>query len=143
VQLIRLWLRVIALGLVAMVVNVAAAFLWVWFYSMAIAPGHDAAFYQAYATRAAPVSSVIAGIPILFLFGMVAARMAMWASPGMALAAGIGTAATYATLDLIMLRGLAGPVPWDIVMLSHVTKLIAAAVGAMVAVRSQRTASTP
>ncbi len=64
----RWWLAVpFALGV--MIVNVLISILYVVFYSFVIDPGHDEAYYQAYAQVAAPYSSIIAGIPLMFLAG--------------------------------------------------------------------------
>jgi hypothetical protein len=70
----RIIARGLGLGLAAMLLIVAIAFAWVFFYSVAIAPGHDGAFYQAYAQRVAPLSGIIAGIPIFLLPGGSRAR---------------------------------------------------------------------
>jgi len=38
-------------------------------YSLLIDPGHDQVYYEAHAQVAAPYSSIIAGIPLMFLAG--------------------------------------------------------------------------
>ncbi len=64
----RWWLAIpFALGV--MVVNVVISILYVVVYSFLIDPGHDEAYYQAYAQVAAPYCSIIAGIPLMFLAG--------------------------------------------------------------------------
>lgn len=64
----RWWLAIpFALGV--MIVNVLISVLYVVVYSYAIDPGHDRAYYEAYAQVAAPYSSIIAGIPLMFLAG--------------------------------------------------------------------------
>lgn len=64
----RWWLAVpFALGV--MVVNVLISVVYVVVYSYLIDPGHDEAYYQAHAQVAAPYSSIIAGIPLMFLAG--------------------------------------------------------------------------
>ncbi|GEM_PF-560774 len=64
----RWWLAIpFALGV--MIVNVLISVLWVAVYSMFINPGQDEAYYQAYAQTSAPYSSIIAGIPLMFLAG--------------------------------------------------------------------------
>lgn len=64
----RWWLAIpFALGV--MVVNVVISILYVVVYSFLIDPGHDEAYYQAYAQVAAPYSSIIAGIALMFLAG--------------------------------------------------------------------------
>ena len=134
----RLALRALALAVAAMAANVACAFLWVFIYSALIAPGQDEAAYQAYAMRAAPWSSVVAGIPILLAVGWLLAR---WQGGGWQV--GILAAIAYVTLDFAILTladALAGIAP--IVALSFATKLAAAALGgALAAGRTARLAA--
>ena len=64
----RWWLAIpFALGV--MIVNVLISVLYVVVYSYLIDPGHEEAYYQAHAQVAAPYSSIIAGIPLMFLAG--------------------------------------------------------------------------
>ena len=64
----RWWLAIpFALGV--MFFNIAISVLYVFVYSMFINPGQDQAFYQAHAQVAAPYSSIIAGVPLMFLAG--------------------------------------------------------------------------
>jgi hypothetical protein len=64
----RWWLAIpVALGV--MVVNIVISFLYVAIYSHGIDPGHDEAYYQAYAEAAVPYSAVITGIPLMYLAG--------------------------------------------------------------------------
>jgi hypothetical protein len=64
----RWWLAIpFALGV--MIVNVLISVLWVAVYSFLINPGQDQAYYQAYAQMSAPYSSIIAGMPLMFLAG--------------------------------------------------------------------------
>lgn len=64
----RWWLAVpFALGV--MIVNILISVLYVIVYSYVIDPGHDADYYQAHAQVAAPYSSIIAGIVLMYLAG--------------------------------------------------------------------------
>ena len=64
----RWWLAIpFALGV--MIVNVLISVLYVFVYAYLIDPGHDQAYYEAHAQVAAPYSSIIAGIPLMFLAG--------------------------------------------------------------------------
>jgi hypothetical protein len=64
----RWWLAIpFALGV--MIFNVLIHVLYMVVYSYLIDPGHDAAYYQAYAELSAPYSSIIAGMPLMFLAG--------------------------------------------------------------------------
>lgn len=122
-------LRSLAVAIAAMVLNVAAAFLWVFIYSLLIAPGQDEAFYQAYAQRAAPWCSVIAGVPILFGAGWLLAR---WHGGGWRV--GIGAGLAYIVIDfaIILAAGMLAAFP-AILALSYATKLGGAALGGVLA----------
>lgn len=52
------------------VVMITLAFAWVAFYAYVVEPGHDRAFYEAYAGRSSPAVSLIAGGPVFFLFAL-------------------------------------------------------------------------
>ena len=124
-------LRSVAIAVAAMALNVAVFFLWVFLYSTFIAPGQDAAAYEAYANRAAPWGSVIAGIPILLAGGWVLAR---WQGGGWR--TGIFAGIAYAVIDLLILS--AAGVLFDllgIAALSWSTKIGAAALGGALAGR--------
>ncbi len=121
--------RGIGYGVAALLLSVVIAFLWVWFYSVAIAPGHEGAFYQAYAQRAAPICGLIAGVPLLFGAGCLMAR------GGRGLFAAIIPALTYIALDLPIM-GLSGTwAPPLAIALSYATKLVAGWGGGWLAAR--------
>jgi hypothetical protein len=64
----RWWLAIpFALGV--MILNVLIHVLFMVVYGYLIDPGHDEAYYQAYAQVSAPYSSIIAGMPLMFLAG--------------------------------------------------------------------------
>lgn len=125
-------LKSLAIGLAAMVLNVAVAFAWVALYSLAIAPGQGEAAYQAYALRAVPWSAVIAGVPILVAAGWLLAR---WLRSG-GWRSGIGAGVAYVALDVAILvaTGTLAAVA-AVNLLSWATKLAAAALGGAVAAR--------
>jgi hypothetical protein len=124
-------LKSIAVAIAAMIVNVGASFLWVLIYSTLIAPGQGEAAYQAYAMRAVPWSSVIAGAPILCGAGWLLAR---WARGGWR--AGAGAGICYVAIDMLILAasGMLADFP-PIIALSYATKLPAAALGGLLAGR--------
>lgn len=126
-------LRGIGLGVLAMLLNVAAAFLWVLFYSIAVAPGHDGAFYQAYAQSVAPIAAIVAGLPILLACGWLAARGRN------ALPAGLIPAIVYILLDFAMVAAGGLWPPFWLLLLSWLTKIAAAWAGARL--RMTRTAA--
>lgn len=64
----RWWLAIpFALGV--MILNVLIHVLYMVVYGYVIDPGHDEAYYQAYAQLRAPYSSIVAGMPLMFLAG--------------------------------------------------------------------------
>lgn len=119
--------RSVALGLAAMAVLVLLAFLWVLIYALLIAPGHPGGFYQAYAARVSPISGLIAGLPVLFIAGCLAAR---WDEGNPLIAAAI-PAAVYIVLDALLLALFmpAGFRTWPLLILSWLTKAGAALAG--------------
>ena len=123
-----------AAALAVMVLNVAISFGVVWAYSTFFAPGQSLSHYEAFATTAAPMSSVVAGIPLMLLAGFLLARGRT--RRGALLAAG-ACALVYIALDLAILIGAhASGAVWTWAMLSQVTKLLAALAGA--ALRTRR-----
>jgi len=60
-----------AAALGVMIANVAISFGMVWVYSIFISPGLPFADYEAFAARAAPLSSVVAGIPLMLIAGFL------------------------------------------------------------------------
>jgi hypothetical protein len=119
----RIIARGLGLGVVAMLLNVLVAFAWVFFYSVALAPGHDGAFYQAYAQRVAPISGLLAGVPIFVAAGWLAAR-----GPGAERAA-LLPAASYIVLDLLLLSITGLWTAMWLLALSYITKAAAAFAG--------------
>lgn len=129
-----MFVRAIGLAVSAMVLNTFLGFLWLWFHSAALAPGHDPAFYQAYADRAAPVADLLAGIPLLFAAGWLAAALSEGRAP---VAQALLAALVYSAIDLaLLLRFGPEPVAWGLALFSWISKLAAAGLGARAAVRS-------
>jgi hypothetical protein len=92
-------LRAAGLGAAVLAANSLAAFLWVWFYAVAVAPGHEGGFYQAYAQRVAPLSAVVIGAPMMALAGRwIAQRQRANIAPAV-------PALGYVTLDLTLRLG--------------------------------------
>ena len=126
-------LMIPAVALGVMIVNVAISFGVVWVYSAFFNPGQPFAHYQGFAETAAPISSVVAGIPLMLLAGMMLAR----GRPRRAALVAAGAAAlVYIVLDLAVLLGAGaeGGI-WFWAALSHASKLAAALAGAALAAR--------
>ena len=117
-----------AAAVAVMVLNVAISFGVVWLYSSFLNPGHSAAYYEAYAMRVAPISSVIAGIPLMFAAGFLIAR----SRPGRrGLLVAAAAAFLYIIVDTAVLLSVdAGQGVWMWAALSHATKLLSALAGA-------------
>ena len=126
-------LLVPAAALGVMIANVAASFFMVWVYATFIDPGHPHAYYQAFAETAAPIGSVVAGIPLMLLAGYLLGRGRPKRS---ALLVAGAAALIYVLVDLTILigAGASGSI-WVWAALSHATKLAAALAGAALATR--------
>src|SRR5690349_20650430 len=112
-------LAIVALALLVMALNVGASVLYMVFYSYVIAPGHEEAYYHAHAQVAAPYSSVIVGIPLMFF----AAR---WLARRRGTRDGIAIAIVYIAIDLaiIVASGALGRIA-VIASVSVITKVAA------------------
>jgi hypothetical protein len=126
-------LRIPAAALAVMIANVAISFGMVWAYSTFISPGQPLSYYQSFAEAAAPIGSVVAGIPLMLLAGFLLAR---GREKRAALLAAGAAAMLYILLDLAILIGAhASGSVWAWAALSHATKLLAALAGAALATR--------
>lgn len=128
---------IIGAAILVLVVNVAISFLWVAFYSYLINPRHDEAFYQEYAKVAAPYSSVIAGMPLMFLMGWWAGS---WWEPEFAVKAAVFVWVAYAVIDLLVVvgAGMTSGMPARMIVLvaiSLITKFAGAYFGGLLASR--------
>lgn len=61
------WLWIIPAAIAVLVINVAIHILYMAAYSYLINPGRDAGHYQAHAQSSTPYSSIIVGMPLMFL----------------------------------------------------------------------------
>jgi hypothetical protein len=108
-------------ALAVMIANVAIGFGIVWAYSAFVNPGRPLSHYQGFAETAAPIGSVVAGIPLMLLAGSLLGR---------------GRQRRAALLAVTILVGAhAGGAVWGWAALSHATKLAAALAGALIARR--------
>ncbi|NBB14965.1 hypothetical protein GVN21_06315 [Caulobacter sp. SLTY] len=129
---LREWLILPAFAMAVMVINVAISFAVVWVYSL-FEPGHPQAFYNAFALKAAPVSSVLFGIPLMFLAGFFVARKRSRRS---GLIAAGAVSLLYTVVDIAMLLGYAAsPEFWFWGTLSYSTKIAASLAGGWAATR--------
>jgi hypothetical protein len=61
------WL--VGIALLVMVANILVSVLYMVVYGYLIDPGHEKEYYDAHVQVAAPYSSIVAGIPLMFLAG--------------------------------------------------------------------------
>lgn len=128
-----------AMTIGVMFLNVLASIAVVWVYATFFEPGHDEAFYEAFAQVAAPPSSVFFGFFIMFGAGWLIAR---GRAQRAAIVAAILVASLYIAFDLVLFLavGATGGI-WLWGLLSWSTKLFAAVGGA--GLRTRRQARTP
>lgn len=121
---IRRLVQLLGATLLVLIINVALSVLWVAVYSYLIEPGHDAAFYEAYAQRSAPYSSIIVGMPLVYLFGRWVGR---WGRREAPLRNALTLWALYAGIDLAITgaAGAIGPLA-PFIAVSIATKGVAA-----------------
>jgi hypothetical protein len=111
-----------------MIANVAISIGVVWVYSTFFNPGQPFSRYEAFAATAAPISSVVAGIPLMLFAGDLLARRRIRRD---ALFAAGAAACLYGAVDgaILIAAGL-GAAAWTWAALSFATKLLAALAGA-------------
>ncbi len=121
------WWIVVPTAVVVLVINVAISVLYIVAYSYLIDPGHDEAYYQAYAQLSAPYSSIIAGMPLMFLAGRWAGNKF---SKGNSIMAALLVWFVYFLIDIAVLI-LIGTIAAVALLfaISLTTKLIAAYLG--------------
>lgn len=127
------WL--IGIALLVMIANVIVSILYMVVYSLLIDPGHDPQYYEAHIQRVAPYSSIVAGIPLMFLAGWLVGR---WWQGQFAVKSALVIWLTYTVIDVSIL--LAAGVTSTVAVLaavSVITKLAAAYAGALFANRSR------
>jgi hypothetical protein len=117
-----------AAALGVMIANVAISVGVVWVYSTFIEPGRPVADYEAFAMTAAPVSSIVAGVPLMVLAGFFLAR---GRSDRAALSAAGAVALLYIAVDAALMKAAgAGSEMWALEAASYSTKLLSALAGA-------------
>lgn len=60
------WIFIVPTAIVVMILNILIFVLYMVVYGHYINPGQTQAFYEQYAQKAGPYSSIIAGIPLMF-----------------------------------------------------------------------------
>ena len=126
------WVWIIPAALAVMILNVAIHILYMVAYSYIINPGHDAAHYQAHARVSAPYSSIVVGMPLMFLACRWIGRKF---AARFVITAALLVWLVYVLIDLTVLL-LAGELSSRLALLfviSSATKLAAAYLGGLAA----------
>ena len=124
------WVAITAVGLVLAVT--LAAIAWVVIYSYLIHPGEEVSYYQNYAQFASPIVSVVVGIPFWFFACRWVGRKAGARAVAMCLSAWFIVPVIDIPLSLL---GQATVYGWAMVVISDSTKLLAAYLGGMAALK--------
>src|SRR5262245_34424986 len=125
---------IIGAAILVLAINVGVSFLYVAIYSYLINPGHDEQYYQEYAKEAAPYSSIVAGVPLMFL---ICWWVGGWWEAGFAVKAALLVWLVYAVIDLavVVAEGVSKGVPTRMIVviaISLITKLAASYSGGIV-----------
>ena len=122
------WLAGIAV--LVMVANILVSILYMVVYSYLIDPGHEKAYYDAHIQAAAPYSSIVAGIPLMFLAGY---WIGGWWEGKFAVQSALVVWLVYALVDIatLMAAGFTSRMA-VLVAVSLVTKLAAVYAGALI-----------
>lgn len=125
------WLLAIPAALATMILNALIHFLYMVVYGFVINPGHPAAIYEQHAQLSGPYSSIIIGIPLVFLASRWLARKF---EPQNAIKAALLLWLIYFVLDLTILLLVGGLMAILLLfVVSFSTKLIAAYFGGKLA----------
>ena len=119
----------VGVALLVMAANVAASVLYMVVYSYVINPGHDEQYYRSHVAMAAPYSSIVAGIPLMFLAGWWVSGL--W-NGALGVKAALIVWAAFALIDFAMLfaSGLTTRLA-VLFVVSMLTKLAAVYFGAL------------
>lgn len=125
---------IIGAAILVLVINVGVSILYIAIYSYLINPGHDERYYQEYAQTAAPYSSIVAGMPLMFL---ACRRVGSWWEADFAVKAALLVWLVYAVIDVLVLiaAGMSTAVPTRLIVLtaiSQITKFAASYFGGIV-----------
>jgi hypothetical protein len=125
------WLLIVPAALIVLIGNIGIHILYMVAYSYLINPGQDVAHYQAHAQYTGPYSSIIAGIPLMFLVcWWIGKKFAAESSVTAALQVWL----VYFLIDLtvVVLAGGLGGMSL-LLVISHATKFAAAYLGGIAA----------
>jgi hypothetical protein len=118
------WRWVLPSFLLVELLLIAAAVAWVAFYSYVVHPGEPDRYYEAYASAASPIVSLVAGAPLFFALGD-RFRRSLGAD---AVKSAIAVSAIYTTLDVLLV------VTWPGATLYHVVVMLVNAAAKLAAI---------
>jgi hypothetical protein len=120
----------VGVAVLVLVANVAASVLYMVVYSHLIDPGHEVQYYHDHMQVAGPYSSIVAGIPLMFLAGW---WVAGWWQRTAGVKAALLVWLAYAVIDLAILLAVGISFAVGVlVIVSLATKLAAGYFGALV-----------
>lgn len=125
------WLLIVPAAIIVLIGNVGIHILCMVVYSYLIDPGQDMAHYQAHAKLSAPYSSIVVGIPLMFL---VCRWMGKKFTAGSSVTAALLIWLVYFLIDLtvvVFAGGLGGLASFFVI--SYATKFAAAYFGGLAA----------
>ena len=125
------WL--IGIAVLVMAANILVSILYMVVYGHLINPGHEKAYYDAHIQAAAPYSSIVAGIPLMFLAGY---WISGWWEGRFAVESALVVWFVYVLIDVaaLMASGFTTRMAL-LVAVSLITKLAAIYAGAVIAGR--------
>ena len=128
---------IIGAAILVLAINIGVSILYIVIYSYLINPGHDEHYYQEFAKMVAPYSSIVAGMPLMFL---ICWRVGSWWEADFAVKAALLVWLVYAVIDVLVLVavGMSSGVPTRLIVLtaiSLITKLAASYFGGIVGSR--------
>jgi len=128
---------IIGAAILVLAINIGVSILYIAIYSYLINPGHDEPYYQEYAQMVAPYSSIVAGMPLMFL---ICWRVGSWWEADFAVKAALLVWLVYAVIDVLVLVavGMSSGMPTRLIVLiaiSLITKLAASYFGGIVGSR--------
>ena len=121
------WL--VGVAILVMIANVLVSIVYMVVYSYLIDPGHEQQYYDAHIQVAAPYSSIVAGIPLMFLAGYWISR---WWEGKFAVESALVVWFVYVLIDVAALAAVGfSTTAVILVAVSLVTKLAAVYAGAI------------
>ncbi len=126
-SMLKFWSTIVLAFVISLALMLAAAYLWVFIYSVVINNSGDQAFYEAYAKIASPVVAVAVSFPVFYWVGRYLRRFG-----SRALFAALAVVAINLLMDAAVLTSLTENLPDNLTIsaLSALGKISGAMTGA-------------